>query len=71
MNGCTRREPETGRIPDPSKVQGSEEERFAAFLDACSALSKRIELFLSLGPEKIERLVLRDRLRQIHEDAGE
>jgi arsenate reductase len=58
-------------IPDPSKVQGSEEERFAAFLDAYSALSKRVELFLSLGPEKIERLVLRDRLRQIHEDAGE
>jgi hypothetical protein len=33
-------------------------------------LSRRIVLFLALGPEKIERLVLRDRIAQIHREAG-
>jgi arsenate reductase len=56
-------------VPDPSKVEGSEERRAAAFRDAYSALAKRIELFVALGPEKIERMVLRNRLAQIHREA--
>ena len=58
-------------IPDPSKVQGSEEKRLGAFRAAELSLARRIELFLALGPEKIERLVLRDRLHRIHEEADE
>jgi arsenate reductase len=57
-------------IPDPSRVEGSEEERVAAFRDAASALTKRIDQFLSLGPEKLEPSVLRDRLADVHERAG-
>jgi arsenate reductase len=56
-------------IPDPSKAEGPEQRRVAAFRAAHAALTKRIELFLALGPEKIERMVLRDRLAGIHKDA--
>jgi arsenate reductase len=55
-------------VRDPSKVEGSEDKRYNAFLDAYAALAKRIELFVSLGP-KIGRLVLRDRLGEIHREA--
>jgi protein-tyrosine-phosphatase len=56
-------------IADPSKVQGSEERRRAAFMEAYGALAKRIELLIALGPEKLERLALRDRLARIHREA--
>jgi arsenate reductase len=56
-------------IPDPSKVTGTEEERLGAFREAYRMLVRRIDLFLALGPDKIERMVLRDRLAQIHEEA--
>jgi arsenate reductase len=56
-------------VPDPSKVQGSDKRRAAAFRDAYRALAKRIELFVSVAPEKIERRVLRNRLEEIHRDA--
>jgi protein-tyrosine-phosphatase len=57
-------------IPDPSRVEGSEERRMAAFRDAYSTLAKRIDLFIALGPDKLERFVLRERLRQIHRDVA-
>ena len=58
-------------VLDPSKVQGSEERRLGAFRDAYSALAKRIELFVALGPEKIERMVLRNRLAEIHREVDQ
>lgn len=56
-------------VPDPSRVEGSRAERRAAFRAAQKALTRRIGLFLSLGPEKIERFVLRERLNRIPEEA--
>ena len=58
-------------LPDPSEVKGSEEARMAAFRDAYSALAKRIELLVALGPERIERRRLRERLVRIHDVADE
>ena len=46
-------------VADPSRVQGSEEQRMAAFRDAQERLTKRIDLFLSLEPDRIERSVLK------------
>jgi arsenate reductase (thioredoxin) len=57
-------------IADPSKVQGSEEQRMAAFMEAYGALAKRIELLIALGPEKLDRTALRERLARIHHQAG-
>ena len=54
-------------IPDPSKVEGTDDQRRAAFTDALIQLTRRIELFVALGPEKLERMVLRDQLKRIHE----
>ena len=56
-------------VPDPSKVEGTEGERLAAFRTAQKTLTKHIDLFLSLGPEKIDRFVLRDRMSRIPEEA--
>ena len=49
-------------VPDPSIVQGSEEQRMAAFRATQESLTKRIDLFLSLDPDRVERSVLKDRL---------
>ena len=47
-------------VADPSKVQGSEEERMAAFRAAQELLTERIDLFLSWDPDRIERSALRE-----------
>lgn len=56
-------------IPDPSRAEGTEAERMEAFRAARRLLTKRIDLFLSLGPEKIDRFLLRDRVSRIPEEA--
>lgn len=55
-------------IPDPGDVEGGDEERRAAFRYAQKLLARRIDLFLALGPEKIDRFILRDRLNRIHQE---
>ena len=52
-------------VADPAAVQGSDEERRRAFLDAFTQLSTRIRLFLKLPLEKLERQVLLQKLRDI------
>ncbi len=49
---------------DPSAVEGTPAERRAAFEQAYRSLAIRINLLLSLGPEKIERLALRSRVKE-------
>ena len=49
-------------VADPSSVLGSEEQRTAAFRATQESLTKRIDLFLSLDPDRVERSVLKDRL---------
>lgn len=52
-------------IADPAAVEGSEEERRRAFLDAFVALESRIDLFTSLPIESLDRIRLREQLDAI------
>ena len=52
-------------IQDPAAVQGSEGDKRKAFLRAFSELATRINLFMSLPLDKLDRLVLKKKLDQI------
>jgi len=57
-------------IPDPALATGSEAEIALAFRDAYRMLNRRIELFLALPIEKLDRLVLTTRLKEIGRSEG-
>ena len=58
-------------VPDPAAVEGSDEDKHRAFLVAFRTLSTRINLFLNLPMEKLDRLSLTRWLKGIGEsDAG-
>lgn len=57
-------------IPDPAAAEGSEAEVALAFKDAYRMLSHRIDLFLALPIEKLDRLVLTTRLKAIGRSEG-
>jgi arsenate reductase len=60
-------------IPDPAAVEGSDDERMAAFRDAYRRLDARIKLLVSLPMEKLDRLMLKreaDRIGRI-DQAGD
>ncbi len=52
-------------MPDPANVEGDEAVKRAAFRDAFLLIARRIDLLLALPIEKLERLVLQDRVRAI------
>ncbi|MET0230888.1 MAG: arsenate reductase ArsC [Rhodanobacteraceae bacterium] len=52
-------------VPDPAAVEGSDEEKREAFLDAYIALKRRIDLFANLPLATLDRLTLENRLREI------
>ena len=52
-------------IADPAAAQGTDEERRKAFVRAFTELTTRINLFLSLPIEKLDRLKLREKLEAI------
>jgi len=52
-------------VPDPAAVSGSDEEKRAAFRDAMATLRRRIELLMALPFEKLDRLSIQEKLRQI------
>ena len=52
-------------IPDPAAVEGEGQER--AFIDAYSALQRRIRLLLALPLESLDELTLEGKLREIGE----
>ena len=52
-------------VADPAAVEGTDEQKRAAFHDAARLLRRRIELFLALPLEKIDAHSLRTRLREI------
>lgn len=52
-------------VPDPAAVEGSDEQKRKAFLEAYVVLKRRIELFASLSVEKLDRLTLHERLKSI------
>jgi len=45
-------------VPDPAAVQGSDDDKRRAFKEAFTALSRRIDLFLALPEEKLNREAL-------------
>ena len=49
-------------VADPAAASGTDEEKRRAFLKAFTELSTRINLFMSLPIEKIDRLVLKKKL---------
>ncbi len=52
-------------VPDPAAVEGSDEQKRRAFLDAFLTLKRRIELFASLPVESLDRLALHEKLKSI------
>jgi protein-tyrosine-phosphatase len=54
-------------MPDPAAVIGTEDGRHAAFVEALTLISRRIDLLLALPVEKLERLALELRVRAIGE----
>src|SRR5512146_1844067 len=57
-------------IPDPAAAQGSAAEIALAFRDAYRMLARRIDLFLALPIDKLDRLVLTTRLNAIGRSDG-
>ena len=51
-------------IPDPAHVEG-DEARSAAFKKAAEQLARRIQLFLSLPIDKLDKLTLKEKLAEI------
>ncbi len=51
-------------IPDPAHVEGDEARR-AAFKHAAEQLARRIQLFMSLPIDKLDKLVLKEKLAEI------
>ncbi len=52
-------------VPDPAAVEGGDEEKRRAFRRAFTELSARINLFVNLPMDKLDRLALQKRLREI------
>jgi protein-tyrosine-phosphatase len=52
-------------VPDPAAVGGSEEDKRRAFSRAFSALSARINLFINLPMDKLDRLAIKQKLDDI------
>jgi arsenate reductase len=51
-------------IPDPAHVEG-EEARRTAFKHASEQLARRIQLFISLPIEKLDKLILKEKMDEI------
>ncbi len=51
-------------IPDPAHIEGDEARR-AAFNKAAEQLARRIQLFLSLPIDKLDKLTLKEKLAEI------
>ena len=52
-------------IPDPAAVEGDDAAKRAAFRKAFDQLARRIQLFMSLPIEKLDKLTLKEKLADI------
>ncbi|QJR16092.1 arsenate reductase ArsC [Usitatibacter palustris] len=52
-------------IPDPAAVDGTDDEKRKAFLEAYAVMQRRISLFTNLPLRSLDRLALQQRLREI------
>jgi arsenate reductase len=55
-------------IPDPAAVTGSDQQRRHAFREAFRVLENRIKLFASLPIDKLDKLALTNKVREIGKD---
>jgi protein-tyrosine-phosphatase len=55
-------------LPDPAAAEGTEAEKRLAFADTLRALQARIGIFVSLPLDKLDKLTLQKRLREIGSD---
>jgi protein-tyrosine-phosphatase len=58
-------------VEDPAAVEGSEAEKRRAFLKAFTELATRINLFLNLPFERIDRMALEARVAEIGKSTAE
>lgn len=56
-------------FPDPSQVQGTDEDKRKAFKDVMLGLKKRIELLVSLPLDTLDSLSAQNKLKEIHKSA--
>jgi arsenate reductase (thioredoxin) len=54
-------------MPDPAAVEGDEAARRAAFIDALTLISRRVDLLLALRVEKLDKLVVEAQVQTIGE----
>ena len=52
-------------VEDPAAVEGTDDERRRAFRKAATVLRRRIELFLSLSMEKLDRMAIQRKVIEI------
>lgn len=52
-------------IPDPAAADGDDETKRAAFRKAAEQLARRIQLFMNLPVEKLDKLILKQKLAEI------
>jgi arsenate reductase len=52
-------------IPDPAAVEGDDKVKRVAFRQAYDQLARRIQLFMSLPIEKLDKLTLKEKLAEI------
>ena len=53
---------------DPSEVQGTEEERLAAFRSTLHMIQKRLQLLVSLPADKLQKTMLQQTARELSKD---
>jgi protein-tyrosine-phosphatase len=51
--------------PDPSEVQGSDEQRLEAFRQTLHAIRRRLGLLVALPPQQLDKLVLQQHARSL------
>ena len=54
-------------VPDPAGVIGTDEEKRRAFKDTASAMRRRIELFINLPVETLDKFTLQQELKAIED----
>jgi arsenate reductase len=52
-------------VPDPAAVEGTDDEKARAFMDAAVTLKRRIELMLALPMSSLDRLAIHHEVKQI------
>ena len=57
-------------VPDPAAVEGGDEDKRRAFRSALSVLSTRINLFIDLPIEKLDRIAIKKNLDDIGTDGS-